>query len=386
MRIALPDVQYFLRPGIIELKLGHPDLDLLPGNDLLQAARVVLEREARQALSYGAEQGPGTLIGQLRARLERVEGHAPDLAQMMVTGGASQAIDMLCGLLTSPGAVALVQAPTYHLALRIFHDHQLELLPAAGDDDGLLIDALEEQIKSLDQQGRKARLLYLAPTFNNPSSRTLSLKRRKALVELAEREKLMVLEDDVYHELWYDEPPPPSLFSLAPGGPVVRLGSFSKILAPGLRLGWMLAAPETVKRFTGSGVLDSGGGLGHFTAHVLAAYIELGLLDQKVDLLRGKYRERRDVFQEALERNLPADCLWPAPEGGFFVWLRLPDGVDSSQFLPLAEKAGVSYVPGARFYTHEGGEHHCRLNFTMASRDELEEAARRLGDALRSYY
>jgi DNA-binding transcriptional MocR family regulator len=385
MQMSLPDVQYFLRPGIIELKLGHPDLELLPDNDLLQATRVVLEREARQALSYGAEQGPGTLIGQLRARLERLEGPAPASAQMMITGGASQAIDMLCGLLTTPGDVALVQAPTYHLALRIFHDHQLELLPVAGDDDGLRIDALEERIKSLERQGRKARLLYLVPTFNNPCSRTLSLERRRALVALAERAELMVLEDDVYHELWYDEPPPASLFSLAPGGPVVRLGSFSKILAPGLRLGWMLAPPDTVKRFTQSGVLDSGGGLGHFTAHVLAAYIELGLLDQKVEILRSKYRERRDVLREALERDLPADCRWLSPEGGFFVWLRLPPGVDSSKFLPLAEKAGVSYVPGARFYAHEGGESHCRLNFTMASRDDLEAAARRLGNALRRY-
>jgi len=385
MEILLPDVQYVLRPGVIEFRSGHPDLALLPAAGLLHAARIVLEREPRQALSYGAEQGPACLIRQLCDWMERVEGAAPPYEQVMITGGSSQAMDMLCMLLTQPGDLALVQSPTYYLALRVLRDHQLELLPIPSDDHGIRVDALEEKLNSLQSQGRKARLLYLVSTFNNPSGVTLKAERRKGLAALAERYGLIVVEDDVYHELWYDSPSPPSLYSLVPAGPVVRLGSFSKILAPGLRLGWMLASPEIVQRCTKSGLLDSGGGLGQFTAHVVAAFIELGLLDEQVETLRTKYQQRRDLLIKALENHLPKECHWLKPGGGFFVWLRLPPGVDSSVFLPIAEAAGVSYVPGALFHADGAGRRYCRLNFTMVSTDELEEGARRLGAVLRHY-
>ena len=385
MEISLPDVQYVLRPGVIEFRSGHPDLALLPAAGLLHATRIVLEREPRQALSYGAEQGPACLIRQLCDWMERGEGAAPPYEQVMITGGSSQAMDMLCMLLTQPGDLALVQSPTYYLALRVLRDHQLELLPIPSDDHGIRVDALEEKLNYLQSQGRKARLLYLVSTFNNPSGVTLKAERRKGLAALAQRYGLIVVEDDVYHELWYDSPSPPSLYSLVPAGPVVRLGSFSKILAPGLRLGWMLASPEIVQRCTKSGLLDSGGGLGHFTAHVVAAFIELGLLDEQVETLRTKYQQRRDLLIKALENHLPEECHWLKPGGGFFVWLRLPPGVDSSAFLPIAEAAGVSFVPGALFHADGGGERYCRLNFTMVSTDELEEGARRLGAVLHHY-
>ena len=385
MKTSLPEVQLFLRPGIIELGWGHPDFALLPVGGLSRAAQMALERDGPLALSYGAEQGPGRLIEQVCARLGRLEGAAPPPEQVMITGGTSQALDMLCALLTQPGDAALVASPTYHLALRILRDHGLELVPVPGDDEGLRVDALEEALAVLRRQGRRARLLYLVPTFDNPTGLTLGAKRRRALVELAQREGLLLLEDDVYRELWYDSPPPPPLYSLAPVGPVVRLRSFSKVLAPGLRLGWMSAAPEIVRRCTGSGMLDSGGGLNHFTAHVVAAFIELGLLDEQVETLRASYRQRRDALVNGLASHLPGGCDWVCPRGGFFVWLRLPPGVDSGALLLTAESRGVSYVPGARFYAGEGGERYCRLAFTLVSLDELGEGPRRLGAALRDY-
>jgi 2-aminoadipate transaminase len=382
MKKSLPDIQLFLRPGVIELSWGHPDLALLPVDGMLQATSVALERDGPLALSYGAEQGPGCLIEQVCTRLGRLEGTPPP-GQIMVTGGVSQALDMLCTLLTQPGDVVLLESPTYYLALRVLRDHGLELVPVSSDDEGLRVDALEEVLAGLQRQGRQARLLYTVPTFGNPTGITLAAERRRALVALAQRAGLIVLEDDVYHELWYDAPPPPPLYSLCPAGPVVRLGSFSKVLAPGLRLGWMLAAPEVIQRCTGSGMLDSGGGINHFTAHVVAAFIELGLLDQHVETLRAAYRQRRDVLLDALASHLPEGCRWAAPGGGFFVWLRLPPGVDSAALLPIAEAQGVSYVPGARFYAGGGGEQSCRLAFTLVSLEELAEGARRLGDLLR---
>ncbi|MGD2185464.1 MAG: PLP-dependent aminotransferase family protein [Desulfobacterales bacterium] len=385
MNLSFSEVQYDLRPGIIELRAGHPDLALLPAAGLLQATQVVLEREAPQALSYGAEQGPKCLIQQLSDWLERVEGAKPPSEQVMITGGASQALDMLCLLLTQPADIALVQSPTYHLAMRVMRDHQLELVPIPNDAEGMQVDALKETIESLQRKEQRPRLLYLVSTFGNPSGTTLSIERRKALAELARQYELIVVEDDVYYQLWYDTPPPPSIYSRSTSERVIRLGSFSKILAPGLRLGWMLASPAIVQRCVKSGVLDSGGGLGHFTAHVVAAFIELGLLDAHVATLRTQYQKRHDVLIDALAAHLPRHCHWTIPQGGFFVWLRLPEKISSDAFLQSAEEAGVSYIPGTKFFAQGGGENYCRLNFTMVALKELEEGAQRLGSALRKF-
>jgi len=379
---GLPDVQYELRPGVIEFRSGHPDLGLLPAEGLLEATRIVVEREPRQALSYGAEQGPGCLIRQLRAWLEREEGAAPPVKRLMITGGSSQALDMCCMILTRPGDLALVQSPTYHLALRVLRDHQLDLVPVVSDDEGVQLEALEKTLMGYQAQGRPVKLLYLVSTFNNPSGVSLNIEQRKGLAVLAQRFGFTVIEDDVYHQLWYERPPPPSVYNLAPEACVVRLGSFSKILAPGLRLGWMSAPPEIIERCKKSGVLDSGGGLGHFTAHVVAAFMELGLLDEHIETLRAVYTERCNALIQGLEEHLPEACSWLNPGGGFFVWLRLPPGLDSSVVLPVAEGSGVSYLPGPPFYADGGGESYCRLNFTMWSLQDIEEGARRLGRVL----
>jgi DNA-binding transcriptional MocR family regulator len=164
---------------------------------------------------------------------------------------------------------------------------------------------------------------------------------------------------------------------------VIRLGSFSKLLAPGLRLGWLTASPELVRRCAGSGMLDSGGGVNHFTAHVVAAYLDLGLLDGHVERLQTAYRRRRDALFNALARHLPAGCRWIAPGGGFFLWLQLPEGCDSAALLPAAERAGISYVPGPRFFAAGGGEQYLRLAFSLLPMEELAEGARRLGELLR---
>jgi DNA-binding transcriptional MocR family regulator len=222
-------------------------------------------------------------------------------------------------------------------------------------------------------------------SFNNPTGITLEVERRKALAALARQYDLIVVEDDVYYQLWYDQPPPTSVYNLSESEAVIRLGSFSKILAPGLRLGWMMASPQIVQRCIQSGVLDSGGGLGHFTAHVVAAFIELGLLDPHIETLRAKYLERRNMLIDALAEHLPKDCHWGIPHGGFFVWLRLPEEINSAVFLRTAEDAGVSYIPGVKFFAQGGGENYCRLNFTMVSLNELEEGAYRLGSALSRY-
>ncbi len=379
-----PDIQLSLRPGIVEFGWGHPDLALLPVAGLADAAALALRQAGPAALAYGAEQGPGRLIEGLRTRFAAQEAAAPAAGEVLITGGVSQALDMLCTLLTQPGDPILVQSPVYHLALRIFRDHGLQLVAVSADEHGLRPDALEAALAGLARQGRTAPLLYTVPAFANPSGASLSEERARALVRLAEQAGTLILEDDVYRELWYDAPPPPAVYGLAPVGRVVRLGSFSKILAPGLRLGWLLAAPEIVGRCVGCGMLDSGGGVNHFTAHVVAAFIELGLLDSQVAGLRREYRARRDALVAALASEMPGGCRWLTPGGGFFVWFGLPVGLDSAALLPAAEAGGVSYLPGARFCTDGRGREELRLAFSLLLPADMAEGARRLGAVIRA--
>lgn len=378
----LPDIQLRLRPGIIELGWGHLDPALLPVEQVAAASSSALVAHGRQALAYGAEQGPGRLIEQVRARLERLEGFAPPAEQIMITGGVSQALTMLCTLLSRPGDVALVEAPTYHLALRIFHDHGLRLVAVPGDVRGIHVDAAAALLQMLRSHNERVAFLYLVPTFSNPTASTLAPERRQALVNMAVREGLTVIEDDAYSELWYDGSPPPSLYHLAPGGPIIRLGTFSKILAPGLRLGWMLASSEVVQRCCRSGMLHSGGGVNHFTATILATLLEQGSLDDHVAQLRATLRARRNALLAALALHLPTGCTWNPVLGGYFVWVRLPSNLDSTALLPHAETAGVAYLPGKPFFADGSGQHYLRLAFSLLAPADLEEGARRLGAVL----
>lgn len=377
----LPDIQLTLRPGIIEMGWGHPDPALLPVADIARAAEQAFRQDSWAALAYGAEQGPGRLLLPLAAWLSQREGISVSPEQLFVTGGISQGLDLLCTLLTHAGDTVLVQTPAYHLALRIFADHGLELAPVVSDDGGLSVEAVADALAQLSARGRRPRFLYTVPTWCNPTGISLSDARRGALASLAHERGILIVEDDAYRELWYDAPSPPSLQSLLPAG-VARLGSFSKILAPGLRLGWLAAAPGLIRRCTGSGLLDSGGGVNHFTAHVVAAYLKMGLLDGHIERLRTTYRGRRDALLAALARFLPASCRWTVPGGGFFAWVQLPIGCNSTTLLAAAELTGVSFVPGARFHADGNGARCLRLAFSLLPEDELVEGVRRLADAL----
>ncbi len=378
----LPIIQLTLREGILDLGWGHPDGALLPVEAMRRAAARALEHYGADTLAYGDAHGPGPLRAWLVARIAAREGRAPDPSELMITGGASQGLDLVCALLTRPGDVALVESPTYHLAVRILRDHPLELVPVPRDEGGLRLDALEQIVAGLRRSGKAPRLLYTVPTFHNPTGISLAGERRGALVELAEAGDFVIVEDDVYRELSYDGPAPASLWSMAPAGRVVRLGSFAKSLAPGLRLGWLTADAATVARIADGGLLDSGGGVNHFTAMAVAALCEAGDFDAQVERLRAAYRERRDALVAALREHLPPSCAVDSPAGGFFVWVRLPQGADASALLPAAERAGVSYIPGARFHLDGAGANTLRLAFSLYGPAELREAARRLGGAL----
>ena len=304
-----PILQIFERPGIIELSWGHPDLALLPVAAVGRASVAALDQYGPQAIQYGHPAGPGPLLEWLAERIGRHEGRAPAIDEIMTTGGISLGLDSLLSCIAVPGDSVLVESPTYHLAVRIMRDHRLNLVPVPGDQDGLSVDALVPILSQLKADGHPARALYLVPTFNNPTGRSLAPGRRQALVDLAAAEGLLIVEDDVYRELAYDGPAPASLWSLARPGVVARLGSFSKSLGPGLRLGWLTAGRELVTRLTDSGLLDSGGGINHYTALVVAVLCAAGDYDVNLQNLRHAYRERRDVLVAGLAQHLPPTRL-----------------------------------------------------------------------------
>lgn len=380
----VPLTQFVDRPGIIDLAWGHPDPDLLPVSALADAAGRALRDHGPDALGYGSSAGPAPLLDWLRVRLAEVDARPPGPGELVATAGNSWAIDQVATLLARPGDAVLVESPTYHLAVRILRDHPLDLVPVAFDEAGLRVDDAADAIARVRRRGGLVSLLYTVPTFHNPTGMSLAPERRRALVELAAAEGVVVVEDDAYRELAYDGVPPASLWSAAPPGTVVRLGSFAKSLAPGLRTGFLSADEPTIARFVEGGVLDSGGGISHFASLVVAAYAATGEYAANVERLRAAYRERRDALLEALAEEMPPGTAWTHPAGGYFVWVTLPEDRDARALRVAAEAEGMSYVPGDAFELRPGmGSASLRLAFSRYPPDRLREAARRLGRAVR---
>jgi DNA-binding transcriptional MocR family regulator len=374
-----PSVQLAIKPGTIDLTWGQPDPTLLPVEEMRAAADAAMSKYGADALGYGADAGAGPLMHWLAERMGQNEGRMPAADEILITAGISDALDQICTHLTRPGDTVIVEAPTYHLAVRILQDHDLDIVAAPTDAEGLRVDALEGLVSELDSAGKKPKFLYSIPTFHNPTGASLSAARRRALLELAAARNFLIVEDDVYRELGYDAPSPPSLWSSAEDGMLLRMGSFSKSLAPGLRLGWLTGARDTVQKLVRSGLRDSGGGVNHFTAMVVAAFCEAGYFAAQVTSFRAAYRERRDALAAALRAHVP-QAEWRVPGGGFFIWGSFPDGRDTTKLKEAAEGRDVTFIPGSRFYVNGKGRSELRLAFSLYSPDELREAARRLGE------
>lgn len=379
--ISFPTVQLAIKPGVIDLAWGQPDPKLLPVAAMQNAARIALEKYGADTLAYGADAGAGPLLDYLRARIERAEGHALKADQIMLTGGNSDALDQIATHFTEPGDTVLVEAPTYHLAVRILRDHHLDIVPVVTDEEGIRVNALQEQIADLKRAGKHPKLLYTIPTFHNPTGVCVSEGRRRGLVKIAGQERLLIMEDDVYRELAYDAPAPPSLWSLAPDSVVLRMGSFAKSLAPGVRLGWLTGKGEYIQRMATGGLRDSGGGVNHFTAMTIAAFCEQGMYDEQLDTLRSAYRSRRDALGDAIARELPG-AVFEKPGGGFFIWLNFSDDMDTQVLRGRAPEHGVDFIHGGRFFVEGGGTSALRVAFSLYPPGELQEAMARLRKAI----
>jgi 2-aminoadipate transaminase len=375
----LASVQAAGPPGTISFIYGLPDPNTFPVDDLRRAADQVLRERPELALQYGPEQGYGPLIDYLRDRLAEQEGLTVGRPQIMLTGGSAPALDHLCTVFTRPGDTVLVEAPTYHETLQLFRDHGLRPLQVATDEDGLLVEALADRLKDLAGRGERARLLYVIPNFQNPSGITLAAGRRQGVLDLAERYGLLVAEDDVYRDLAYEAGVPPSLFGLNQGRRVLRIGSFSKILAPGVRMGWLLGPPGLIQRLIGSGLRAMSGGANPLVANILATYCQAGLLEAHIERLREVYCERRDAMLRALEAHMPPGVSWTRPAGGFFIWLTLPKPLRAAKVVAQAREARLLIPVGDPFFAEEPTGQYLRLAFSYVTPEKIREGIEILG-------
>lgn len=357
----------------LSLMLGHPDPTLLLTPELRTVMQEVLSSpQAYQGLQYGPEQGTQSLLTFLAERISREQGISIEPANLMLVAGSTHAVDMLTRLFAAPGGVVLVEAPSYADALHIFRDHRIELHSVPMDDDGLRPDALEEQLLRLQTRGTPASMLYTVPNFHNPTGRTLSTERRLQIIELARQYGFLIVEDDVYRDLSFEGTVPPSFYALAQGERVASIGSFSKTLAPGLRLGWLLASREIVQRCIDCGTSQMGGGANPFAAQTVAEYCRRGHWEPHLARLRSVYRMRRDTALSALGQQMPPDVTWTRPAGGFFLWLMLPGQVLAPHVKRLAQRQGVQIADGTGFFVNPSdGRHNLRLAYSYAALDEL---------------
>jgi 2-aminoadipate transaminase len=354
----------------ISFARGVPAPECLPVEELADCARAAIERDGRSVLSYG----PGGGYGPLREWIAQRHGVEP--SRVVVTSGSLQGFVFLVEQLVGPGARVLVEEPTYDRPLKILARLGADVVPVPMDDDGLLPDALE---RALDE-GEKPAFLYTIATFQNPTGRTLSEERRRRVVELARAHELLVLEDDPYALVRYEGEPPPTLFELEGGTNVAYASSFSKTIAPGVRVGYFVLPPELAAQVEALAV-STYISPPFMTQATVNEFLRRGDFEPNLERVNGLLRSRRDAMLEALEEHMPEGATWSRPEGGYFVWLDLPGDAPD---LARAEEAGVTFVKGSDFFVGgRGGERSMRLAFSFVSPAEIAEGVERLASLLR---
>lgn len=371
------------RPGTTSFVLGLPDPASFPVDDLREAAHTVLRSKAEVALQYGPEQGYGPLIDYLIRKWQQDERTSTSRENVTMSFGSTDAVNVLSQQLAQAGDVVLVEAPSYRDTLHLFRDHGLRLVQVPIDEQGLKSDVLRDTLLTLKRDGVKPRFLYTIPTFQNPSGITLGLSRRKEIIELAYEFDFLILADDVYRDLYYEGDVPPALGAVDPeGNRVITVGSFSKVLAAGLRLGWIIANPDIITELVNSGVRCMGGGANPLVSHVVAEYCLAGHLQAHIENLRKLYRRRRDVMLRALAASMPEFVSWNEPQGGYFTWLNVGVALSASEVVRVADQRGVTCLPGTAFFTGDSRDDHIRLAFSYVPSEEIEQGISKLAEVI----
>jgi len=363
------------KPGVLSMAGGLPSADTFPVDALKAACDRVLSQSPREALQYAASEGYAPLREWVAARAATL-GMTVTPEQVLITSGSQQGLDLVGKILCDSGAPVAVETPTYLGALQAFTPFEPLFASLASDDEG----PRPEAIAALPHDAPGTRFTYLLPNYQNPTGRVMGAQRRVEVVEAARRANVPIVEDNPYGDLWFDEPPPPSLSSLWPEGSLY-LGSFSKVLTPGFRLGYLIAPPELYPKLLQAkqaADLHTPG----FNQRVVHEVVKDGFLDQHIPTIRALYKANRDAMAAALAEHLPPGCEWQSPQGGMFFWIRLPAGLDAMALLPRAVDAGIAYVPGAAFYAHQPDARTLRLSFVTLTPDLILEGVEKLGRLL----
>src|SRR4051812_47070249 len=368
------------RPDVISLAGGLPDTSTFPAEDLAAIMARVAAGASARALQYGPTEG----MDELKACIVEVmatEGMDVGEDELLVTTGGQQVIDLVCKTLIDPGDVIVAEGPTYPGAVPTFGAYEADVVQIEMDADGMRIDLLEETLDRLEREGRTPKFIYTVPTFQNPAGVTMALDRRRRLVRLAAERGVLVLEDKPYGLLRYEGDPLPPLYALDRGEYVIYLGTFSKILSPGLRLGWTAAPRPVLDKLNlakqGTDLCSS-----TFGQHFVVEYFSQRNWADLLGRLRALYRRRRDAMLEALAEHFPPEADWTRPAGGLFIWATLPDYIDTTDLLARALRDHVAFVPGRAAFLDGRGGASMRLNFSGVSESDLREGVARIGQVV----
>jgi 2-aminoadipate transaminase len=371
---ATPDPRH-----LISFAGGLPDIPSLPGEQLLRASRAVIEREQKEALEYGGTFGPTPLRDAIAERSSKIEGIPLTRDNVIIASGSAHAIGTVCETLLDPGDVVMVESPNFPGSMRTIRSFGATQVAIPMDEQGMRCDILETELQKLADQGKRAKFIYCIPTHQNPAGCTLQLDRREKLVELARRFNTFVLEDDAYGELWFETPPPPSIFALSNGDHGIKVSSFSKIIATGLRMGWVMGPPALISRIS---ALRYDMGSSPYLGRVIAEMINNGDLDRHIVNLRRTYLRKLERVEDALSKYCSDYTTYVRPLGGFFLWLQLRPGLNSRDVQIAANERGVVVGQGPQFFADGNATNHVRLAFSYVAMEEIEEGIHRLGEAM----
>ncbi len=365
------------RPEVISLAGGLPDTSTFPPATFAAGAGRIAAESCARALQYGPTEGLAD-TKRCIAEVMAAEDMAVDGDDLLVTTGGQQVLDLVTKTLIDPDDVVVAEAPTYPGAVPVFSSYEADVVQIDVDERGMRVDLLEETLDRLEREGRRPKFVYTIPNFQNPAGVTMSLERRRALVDIARERELLILEDNPYGLLRYEGSPQPTLRSLDGGLYVMYLGTFSKILSPGIRLGWVAApAPVLEKLNLGKQAADLCSST--LSQLMVQAYFEESPWRAYVDSLTEIYRARRDTMLDALAEFFPAEAQWTRPAGGLFIWVTLPDFIDTTDLLARALRDNVAFVPGEAAYLDGRGRSSMRLNFSGSGEDAVREGVRRIG-------
>jgi 2-aminoadipate transaminase len=369
-------------PGFISLAGGLPNPQAFPVDIIHECIEKVFKTNIHNALQYGTTEGLPLLRNVLAQRMRDKKGIDCELHDILITSGAQQALSFVAFNLLDPGDTYITSAPTYLGALQAFHAYQgnCECIPM--NDEGIDIESLRRNLKRLHRTGITPKFLYAVATFQNPSGESISLEHRKELIEIASEYDFLIIEDDPYGELVFEGEPIPSIKSLDTKGRVIYIGTFSKVLAPGFRLAWVIASEEIINKFAltkQSSDLCSN----MFIQYVAYEYIKGGYLDTQIQFIKQLYRHKRDVMIKALEEYFPKGAKWTVPGGGMFLWVTLPKNVNTRLMFKRAVAKKVAYVVGDAFYPDSSNYNSMRLNFSYADDDVMREGIKRLAEVIK---